>query len=445
MEREKRSMEMMGYVGSRLGRFLAVFGCAVLTFASLSSAQWTQWGGPNRNFMVDAKGLADKWPEGGPKKLWTRDLGDGFSTIVADGDKLFTMYRVGNDEFSVALEAKTGKTLWEHKNPSPFTAEMAEFGPGPHSTPIVVADRVYTIGTNMVLHAFDKNSGSVIWMRDLAKEYNAEVPGRGYSCSPIAYKDTLILPVGWKKPDAPEKKEGAEPAKEPVNPRQALVALKLTDGKEAWKNQEFEITHSSPILIKFGGKEQLVVFMTKEVAGLDPSNGELLWSHAHPTQYGANLCTPFWNGEDLIFVSAAYDSGSRVIRLTQEGGKIVPKELWFTKKMRIHHANAVRIGDHLYGSSGDFGPAFFVAVNMTTGAIAWRERGLAKATTLLADGKLILLDEEGKLVLAKATPEKFTILSQCEVAQRTAWAAPTLAGKTLYIRDRKSITALDLG
>jgi len=113
--------------------------------------------------------------------------------------------------------------------------------------------------------------------------------------------------------------------------------------------------------------------------------------------------------------------------------------------MRIHHANAVRIGDYLYGSSGDFGPAFFMGVNIKTGEMAWRERGLAKATCLLADGKLILLDEDGKLVLAKATPEKFTILSQCEVAKRTAWAAPTLVGKTLYLRDRATITALDLG
>jgi outer membrane protein assembly factor BamB len=399
--------------------------------------------------MVEVSGLANEWPAEGPKKLWSRELGDGYSTVVADGDKLYTMYRVGEDEFSVCLDAKTGKTVWEHKNPSPFTAEMAEFGPGPHATPLIVGNRVYTVGTNMVLHCLDKSSGSVIWKHDLAQEYNANVPGRGYSSSPIAYKDTVIVPVGWKKPEpAEEKKEGESPsgnAAEPVNPRQALMAFKQSDGSVAWKNQEFDITHSSPILIQYDGEDQLVVFMAREVAGLNPSNGELLWLHPHATMYGANLSTPLWSGDDLIFVSSAYDSGSRVIQLTRDSGKTAPKELWFSKKMRIHHANAVRIGDYLFGSSGDFGPAFFMGVNIKTGQIAWRERGLAKATCLHADGKLIILDEDGQLVLARATPEKFTILSKCEVAQRTSWAAPTLVGKTLYVRDRKTITALDLG
>jgi hypothetical protein len=99
----------------------------------------------------------------------------------------------------------------------------------------------------------------------------------------------------------------------------------------------------------------------------------------------------------------------------------------------------------LYGSSGDFGPAFFMGVHVRTGKIKWRERGISKATCVYGDGKCILLDEDGHLVLARISPEKFTVVSKCEVAERTAWAAPTLVGKTLYLRDRKKITALDLG
>ncbi len=379
--------------------------------------------------MVDSKGLANQWPEGGPKKLWSRELGDGYSTVVADGERLFTQYRIGEDELVIAMDAQTGKTVWEHKYPAPFTEEMKEYGPGPHATPLVVGDNLYAIGANMLFFCFDKKTGDIRWKHDLVAEHGLEPRPRGYSSSPIAWKDTVIIPGG-----APEGKEGY-----------SVLAFKQKDGGLVWKNQSFEVTHASPILIKVDGKDQLVVFMAAEIAGLNPDDGALIWSHPHKTQYGANLMTPMWTGDEYLFLSAAYDSGSRVIRLVSRDGKTVPEELWYSRKVRMHHANPVRIGDYVYGSSGDFGPAFFFGVNIKTGEVAWRQRGFAKATCILADGKVILLDEDGKLALATVSPEGMKILSEAQVLERTAWAAPTLAGKTLYIRDRKQIVALDLG
>ena len=398
---------------------------AVVVSGCTGKVEWPQWGGPSRNFMVDAPRLADNWPEEGPPKLWTRQLGDGFASIIADRDMAYTMYRIDEAEFVIALDSKTGETVWEHRNQSPFTKLMAQFGPGPSSTPLMVEDRLFTIGTNMVMHCFDKRSGKVLWRHDLVEEYGAEVPGRGYSSSPIAYGDTVILPVGGQ--------EG-----------QCVMAFSQADGTPVWKNQDFKTTHSSPILINLHGEDQLVMFMASEIVGLNPRTGELLWSHPHSTQYGANLATPLWNGDELIFMSAAYDSGSRVIRLTSKDGKTVPEGLWYSRKMRIHHGNVVRIGDHVYGSSGDSGPAFFMGMNMVTGKIAWRKRGFAKATCLLANDKLIILDEDGKLTLATASPEELIIHSEYQLTQHVSWTAPTLAGSTLYIRDRKNIFALDL-
>ncbi len=417
-------------VSKSLSAHMIVLGIfAGLCWAPVAQGQWPQWGGPNRNFTVDGKGLATKWPEGGPKKLWSRNLGDGFATVAVDDGLLFTMYRVDEAEFAVCLDAKTGQTTWEHKHDSPTTSEMREFGAGPHATPLVVADRVFMVGTNMNLTCYDKKSGKKHWSHELAKELEADVPGRGYSCSPIAYKDNVIVAVGSK--------EGKL--------SQGLVAFKQSDGSMSWKNGTYEISHSSAIPIKFGGKDQIVFVSTKDIMGINPENGEGLWSHAHPTMYGANLTTPYFDGTDKVYMSSAYDGGSRVIQLTESGGKIEPKELWFSKKMRVHHANAVRVGDFLYGSSGDFGPAFFMGANLKTGEIAWRDRNFAKATCLLAGDKVIILDEDGKLAIAEVTPKELKILAQAQVCDRTAWAAPTLVGTTLYVRDRKKIMALDLG
>lgn len=392
---------------------------------STTTTEWPQWGGPNRNFMVASTGLADSWPQDGPPRLWKRELGDGFSTIVTDSSRLYTMYRTEKEEFVVALDAATGETIWEHKTPSPFTELMAAYGPGPHSTPLLVGHRLFTIGTNMMMTCLDKSSGKVIWQHDLVEEYGAEVPGRGYACSPLAYKNTVILPVGGK--------EG-----------QTFMAFRQDDGALVWKKQDFKLSYSSPIIITFEGEDQLVAFMGKGIVGLNPNNGDLLWTHTHETNYGANIATPLWTGDGLLFLSAAYNSGSRVLRLKKENGKTVPEELWYGRKMRIHHGNAIRIGDYVYGSSGDSGPALFAAVNIKTGEVAWRKRGFAKATCVYADGKTILLDEDGQLALLTVTPEGMEVHSKCQVAERTSWAAPTLAGTTLYIRDRKNITALDL-
>ena len=419
---------------------VGIGGCAV-------EAEWPQWGGPHRDFTADAEGLAESWPDDGPDKLWYRELGDGYSTITVDHGVLYTTYRTDHDEFTVALDAKTGKTIWEHKNPSPFTDQMTQFGPGPHSTPLIVGSRLYTVGTNAMMHCFNKKTGKVLWKHDLVEEFGAPIHGYGYGCSPIAYQGTIILAVGREREEHPEGSEEepeTETEKTEVADGQSLVAFDQATGDVVWKNQDYPVNYSSPILINFDGEEQLVLLMSKDIIGVKPDNGELLWHH-EITPTGSNIATPVWNAEDLLFMSSAYASGSRAIKLTKEEGKTVADQLWYTRKMRIHHANAIRIGDYVYGSSGDFGPAFFAALNIKTGKVAWRERGFAKATCVLADGKLVILDENGQLALATATPEGLTVHAKCKITELYSWAAPTLVGKTLYVRDRKHIMALDLG
>jgi len=170
----------------------------------------------------------------------------------------------------------------------------------------------------------------------------------------------------------------------------------------------------------------------------------VLRRHPHLRRTGVNGTRPLWNGWDLLFCASAYDSGARAIRLRRDNSQTRPEELWYNRKMRMHHGNAVLVGDTVYGSSGDFGPAFFAALDIQTGEMAWRERGFRKATCVYGDGKLIILDEDGTLALAKATPTGLTVLSQCKVAERCAWTTPTLVGQTLYVRDRHHILALDL-
>jgi outer membrane protein assembly factor BamB len=404
-----------------------------------SPGAWRQWGGPNRNFIVEATGLAEKWPAAGPPILWSRPLGTGHSAILVDEGRLFTMYRVGNgrakqgpweaEEVVVALDAKTGETLWEYRYPAKL--EDFNFGAGPHSTPMVVGDRLFTFGTNKQLHAFDKRTGKVLWSHDLVKEFNAPtllirpVVKAGYGCSPLAYEDTIICSVG--------------------GPGQSVMAFRQSDGAVAWKNGDFLTSEAAPILIELAGKQQLVVFGGGTVQGMDPSSGKVLWSHPHDPGNDLNCGTPLWGEDDILFLSSAYKAGSRAIRLRQDGDSTFPEELWFNNRARFMFLTSLRIGDTLYGTAGDFGPAFLTALDVKTGEILWQHRGFGRASLLQAGGKTIILDEDGDLALATMTPEGVTIHSEAKVFETTAWTVPTLVGTTLYARDREKIVALDLG
>jgi hypothetical protein len=112
--------------------------------------------------------------------------------------------------------------------------------------------------------------------------------------------------------------------------------------------------------------------------------------------------------------------------------------------MRVHFTNAIRVGEVVYGSSGDFGPAPFTAVNVKTGKVLWRNRTFPRASFLLADGRFIILDEDGDLLLATPTPEGLTVASKVTLLSNNSWTVPSLAGTRLYLRDRKNIMALEL-
>lgn len=146
----------------------------------------------------------------------------------------------------------------------------------------------------------------------------------------------------------------------------------------------------------------------------------------------------------MLFLSSAYNGGARALKLAQSGGKTTVTELWKSNRMRLHHGNAIRIGDTVYGSSGDFGPAPLTAVNVKTGAVQWQDRTFSKANFVLAGGKLIVADEDGTVAMASVSPEGLKVISQAQLLNSNVWTAPALVDTTLYLRDRKNIMALDL-
>lgn len=399
--------------------------CLFLPDGSATRAEWPQWGGVHRDFKVHGERLADSWPDSGLRRLWNRPLGDGYSSIAIAHGKLYTMYRKDDHEHVVALDAATGQTLWEHGYPAPFLPNTdLTPGPGPHATPTLIDGGVCAVGVTGILHCLNAGSGQVVWQHNLFEEFDGTILYRGYSSSPIAYKESVLVTVGGTG--------------------QAVVAFHLKDGTVKWQRQDFAISHASPLLIQFQGQDQLVVFGSEIIAGLDPNNGDLLWHDRYPAAGGYVACTPVWGDDGWLFVSSAYGVGSRSIQLTREGDKTIATQIWHNNRMRVHHGNVIRVGDYVYGSSGDFGPKVFTALDLKTGQIRWRDRSLTRASCLYVDEKFIVLEEDGHLSLATMSPDGLKVHSKVELFQEQAWTVPSLTDKRLYVRNRHDIMAFAL-
>jgi outer membrane protein assembly factor BamB len=234
-----------------------------------------------------------------------------------------------DEETVIALDEESGRTLWEHR----YAAAPLDFqyGACPHATPLIVGDRIFTAGTNKQIYALDKRAGRVLWHHDLVKEFGApptlmRTPVKaGDSCSPLAYRDTVILTAG--------------------GPGRAVMAFDQRDGAVRWQSQDGHISHASPILISLDGQEQLVVVSGTDVKGLNPATGALIWSHPHETRMDMNISTRVWSDDHMLLVSSAYDHGTRMLHVTRAGAETTAREVWFSRRMRVHIGTIIRIGD----------------------------------------------------------------------------------------------------
>jgi len=351
-------------------------------------------------------------------------LGEGYSSILVENGILYTMYRTGSTETVIAADAGSGKTIWEYAYSASFTSDAHETGNGPHATPAIAGDRLFTTGVTGKLHCLDKKTGKVLWSKDLWGAYGGSRLIYGYASSPMVYRDTLILPVGGNG--------------------QAMMCFRQSDGSVVWKKGDAGNAYSSPALITLDGVDQVAVMTRMHVVSFNPLNGDVQWSREHKADYGLNIFTPLWGPDNILLLSASYNAGSTALQLSREGHRTSVKELWHSNKFYVKHVNVQRIGDVFYAATGDSGPTPLSAVEAKTGKILWQQRGFQRANTLYADGKLIILDEDGNLSLATVSAQGLKVLGTTQsLLKNNAWTPPTLVGSRLYIRDRHEMMALD--
>jgi outer membrane protein assembly factor BamB len=302
------------------------------------------------------------------------------------------------------------------------------FGVGPNATPLIIGPRIVSASIDGKVRCLNLDDGKLLWEKDLPAEFGRRkrVEEYGYSASPLPYKGTVIVQVGGDE--------------------HAVIALKPEDGSIVWTSEPGGVSYGQATTTSLAGQDQFIYFEPEGVVGLDVASGKTLWKSPIELNNGNHLTPVVKCDENHLWVASQFlTGGARLIELTKRGEPMTAKENWFERKLRCAHWTNVRIGDYIYGSIGDNNVSFFSAFEWRTGKVAWRERGFHKAQALYADGKMVFLDEEGKLTLAEVSPGGLKVLASAPVAEPISWTLPTLDGTTLYARDRKNIMALNLG
>ena len=386
------------------------------------SAQWPQWRGPARDGVVAADNVPAAWPAK-PALKWTQKVGEGYSTPVVSGGRIFVHSRQDPDEVVTALDLATGKPLWAARYQSAFNKNKYanKMSKGPFSTPLVADGIVYTLGTSAVLSAFDEKTGDVKWRKDWSKEIDTGKMFTGTAMSPIIENGRLIVHIG-------DDSEGA------------FFALDPATGAEKWSLPGHGPGYASPVIHRGAdGAGHLVTMTDKAVVGVDAQGGKLLWTIPFPDEWNENIVTPVFAG-DLVVISGTR-KGTYGYRIEPKGGTWTPTEVWHNTDVPMYMSSPVADGPFIYGFSNRRKGQIF-CLDATTGTVKWATEGRAgtNAALQIAGPNLVVLTTEGDLLVVKKSPEKYEELHRYTVADSGTWAQPVVLKEGILVRDAQSVS-----
>jgi outer membrane protein assembly factor BamB len=406
-----------------VGRWALGAGLALGVSISAAAQDWNQWRGPSRNGVVSAAGTP-KWPAAW-KRAWRVEVGEGYSSPVAGGGRVFVHGRRDPDELVTAIDLATGNVAWQSKYTAPFNKNQyaTRMAKGPFATPLVIGDRVFTLGGTAVLSAWNARTGALAWRKDYSASVDMSKLFTGIAASPLADGGSVIVQVGS------DVKGGR------------LIALDPQTGAERWAWTGKGPGYASPAVATIGGVRQIVTLTNGSIEGIDAKTGGALWSIPFPDEFHENIVTPVWTGTHLIASTSA--GGLRAFTVRVAAGKWQTAEAWKNPEAAMYMSTPVLADGVLYGFSNKK-KGQIVAVDAATGALKWATDGRAaeQAAILLTPAHVLVLTTGGELVLVRRSPDKYDEERRYKVADSATWAVPVLLPDGLIVRDASSVMRL---
>ncbi len=396
-----------------------------LAMAAVSlSADWQQWRGPDRTGISGETGLARQWPSEGPPLVWRADgLGTGFSAPSVSGRFVYLMGNRDDVEQVIALDREAdGREVW-----ATTLGAVRHDGsgyPGPRSTPTVDGDRLYALGLNGDLVCLNRETGDIVWRKDLVADFGGAIPNWGYSESVLVDGPVVVCTPGGEQA--------------------TVVALDKHSGETVWVSPVGDgAGYSSVVAATINGVKQYVQFTAAGVIGVDARDGVLIWRYDAPANGTANVATPIVSG-DAVFAASGYGTGGGRVTISGDRRMSDAEESYFTKSMKNHHGGMVLVDGCLYGCND---PGRLTCLDFETGDVLWAGRDAGKCAITYVDGMIIARGQEGKVSLVEANSNEFVVLGQFEQPERSdqpSWPHPVVADGRLYLRDAGVLLCYEL-
>ncbi|MEW5977794.1 MAG: PQQ-binding-like beta-propeller repeat protein [Acidobacteriota bacterium] len=387
------------------------------------SRDWPQFLGPTRDGVYRGGDLEGGWPREGPRVLWKLPVGQGFSGPVLSGNRLILFHRLKDREIVECLETSGGRKLWSYDYPTRYRDDFG-FDPGPRATPAISGNRVYTFGAEGVLHCLDLADGKKVWSVDTHEQFRVPKGFFGAACSPLVEENKVLMNIGG-------------PA------GSGVVAFDKESGAVLWKATDDEAGYASPTAATIAGARHALFFTRNGLVDLDPETGQARFGFRWRARMNAsvNAATPLVVG-DLLFVSASYGTGAV---LGQVNGNTW-KEIWSSDEvLSNHYATSVYLDGHLYGFHGrqEQSPSLR-CVELLTGKVRWSVDRFGGGTLVRTGSHLLILKENGELILAAASPKAYKVLGQTRLLSATARACFGVSAGRIFARNEDSLVCASL-
>jgi outer membrane protein assembly factor BamB len=391
-------------------------GIGVLGLCGAISAQdVTQWRGQNRDGVVTLT-EPKAWPEQLTRR-WKVEVGTGYATPLLVGNRVYQFARLGDNETMQALDADTGKVLWQTGYPAPFMmhSAAARHGQGPKSTPAFANGRLYSIGMTGIVTAFDAASGKQLWQKpgsDLVPMYTS------HSFSPVVDRGLVIFHVGGHM-------------------KGALTAYDANTGAVKWSWDGDGPGYGSPVIVDLGGTRQVVTITQGKIVGVDVATGALLWERAYVSPNFTNSMTPFVVGQSII---VSGPGPTLAFTAARKGNQWITETLWENADVPMRMSNPVVVGDVMFGLANRNMGQYF-GLDVKTGKTLWTSEGrqAGNAAIMRTGNTIFSLEDDGELVVLRSSTTAFEPLKRYKVADSETWTQPAISGNRIFVKDVSSL------